>query len=143
MLADIGFVSNVDVLVCIHGAACGNSFFGRNGSSLVRVVLGGSGIAPPPPPLVNTICHPLFPGQIEIRPHGMSKGWANGYFFKQLHFSEGHVHWYGIDILDPKNSKPSELEEQDSAALNPQVRGWFFHLRPRCHAYIRASLFCI
>ena len=46
MLADIGFMSGADVLVCLHGAACLNAYFMGNGSSLVRVrCLPGGGMS--------------------------------------------------------------------------------------------------
>ena len=94
MLADLGFMSDVDVLVCIHGAACLNGFFMPNGSSLVRGDGDGEKY------LSNVILH--FPQtlpsatpaavQIEIRPLGMSTGWANRYFLQPLE-NERSIQW--------------------------------------------------
>lgn len=89
--------------------------------------------------------------QIEVRPLGMSSGWANRYFMQPLE-SERSIHWwgcedakifhpkilflidhltfrrpmyiyirYGIDVHQPSSSKPSLWEEQRSAVLNKQV----------------------
>ena len=118
MLSDIAFMDQVDVLICIHGAACGNAYFMRNGSSLVGVrgwdesppvcpvrklcMIGPLGsLGPSPKTYVRHFSiipqrrrRPVdqSPLQVEIRPAGISPNWANAYFFRQLQ-QENMVHW--------------------------------------------------
>ena len=62
----------------------------------------------------------FFCPQIEVRPLGMSKAWANEYFFKPLQW-ERLLHWYGVDVHGPSNSKPSRMEQERDSLLNEKV----------------------
>jgi hypothetical protein len=99
LLSDAGMMTTADVLVCVHGAACLNAFFMPDGSSLV-----------------------------ELRPLGMSAGWANQYFMRQLQH-EKLIHWYGVDVHDKANSRASDLEVERPEVVNDQVAPRERHVR--------------
>lgn len=50
----------------------------------------------------------------------MNRLWAGEYFFKPIAWEQA-LYWYGIDIHNASNSKPSLLEEEGSDVLNKQA----------------------
>lgn len=84
MLMDVWLMRQVHVLVGVHGAGLNNAFYLRPGGSIV-----------------------------EVRPYGFggADSWANMYL-REMTDDEGKFKrfWYGIDVMDPANSRPGEIE---------------------------------